>query len=52
MSPSQHSHHPLLFLAALEVVNLSNLRANHSFTVERQNLNQEYVFLEPEPPRE
>ena len=42
---SQLCHHPLLFPIKLETFNASVLRANPRLRVERQSLNEEFVFL-------
>lgn len=42
----QLSHHPILFPVRLDTFNASVLRANPRLRVERQSLNQEFVFLD------
>jgi len=50
----QLCHHPILFPVKLDTFNASVLRANPRLRVERQSLNEEYVFLDhhakPPPP--
>jgi hypothetical protein len=42
----QLCHHPILFPVRLDTFNASVLRANPRLRVERQSLNQEFVFLD------
>jgi hypothetical protein len=42
---SQLCHHPILFPVKLDTFNASVLRANPRLRVERQSLNEEFVFL-------
>ena len=46
MGFSELSNHPALFPIALDAVNASVLQNNPRFHVERQSLNQEFVFLD------
>jgi hypothetical protein len=52
MPLSELYSHPALFPIALQALNASALQTNPRLRVERQSLNQDFVFLHVEPPRQ
>jgi len=51
ISLSQLCHHPILFPVSMETFNVSALRTNPRLRVERQSLNEEFLFLESKIPQ-